>query len=87
MAPASPTPIIVVDPDRERAAGILSRLAELGHSARSVDSFVDDGLVVVSPEGYSITPMGRLVVRNIAMCFDRYLDDLRGDKPIFSRTV
>jgi len=49
--------------------------------------FVDDGLVVVSPEGYSITPMGRLVVRNIAMCFDRYLDDLRGDKPIFSRTV
>jgi oxygen-independent coproporphyrinogen-3 oxidase len=56
-------------------------------SLSKLQRFVDDGLVILSEDGMSITPMGRLVVRNIAMCFDRYLDDLRRDKPIFSRTV
>jgi len=56
-------------------------------SLPKLQRFIDDDLVVHTPESISITPMGRLVVRNIAMCFDRYLDDLRRDKPIFSRTV
>jgi oxygen-independent coproporphyrinogen-3 oxidase len=49
--------------------------------------FVDEGLVVLRDGAIEVTGMGRLVIRNIAMCFDRYLDDLRSDKPIFSRTV
>jgi len=49
--------------------------------------FVDDGLVIPDEDGFEVTEVGRLVIRNIAMCFDRYLDELRRDKPVFSRTV
>ena len=47
MAPASPIPIVVVDLDRGRAAGIVAQLTERGHSARSVESFADDGVAIV----------------------------------------
>jgi hypothetical protein len=30
---------------------------------------------------------GRLLLRNIAMCFDAYLEKMSGTKPVFSRTV
>lgn len=49
--------------------------------------FVDDGLVEPTEAGYRVTPTGRLVIRNIAMCFDRYIDGMRKSRPIFSRTV
>jgi oxygen-independent coproporphyrinogen-3 oxidase len=52
-----------------------------------LDRFVADGLVQIEEDRIGVTSMGRLVIRNIAMCFDRYLDDMRRDKPIFSRTV
>jgi oxygen-independent coproporphyrinogen-3 oxidase len=32
-----------------------------------------DGLVVVRPDRIQVTPRGRLLLRIIAMCFDRYL--------------
>jgi len=70
----------------ERRFGIVfdeyfaASIAKLGR-------FMDDGLLVERPGGYDVTLMGRLVIRNIAMCFDRYLDDMRGEKPLFSRTV
>jgi oxygen-independent coproporphyrinogen-3 oxidase len=41
---------------------------------------MEDGRIVIEDNG-------RFVIRNIAMCFDAYLDKLRKDKPIFSRTV
>jgi len=35
-----------------------------------------------------VTPLGRLLVRNIAMAFDAYLaDQQKGEKPMFSKTV
>ena len=34
----------------------------------------DDGLIELSDAGISITPSGRLLLRNIAMTFDRYID-------------
>jgi len=47
-----------------------------------------DGMVVVTDDAIEATPVGELFVRNLAMCFDRYLRDKRqGDKPVFSRTV
>ena len=49
--------------------------------------FVDDGLARVTGNTIEVTAMGRLVIRNIAMCFDRYLDDMASDKSVFSRTV
>lgn len=56
-------------------------------SVRKLGRFIADDLVRADAHRISVTPMGRLVIRNIAMCFDRYLDEMRGDKPIFSRTV
>ena len=49
--------------------------------------FCDDGLLKITSDKISITWMGRFVVRNIAMCFDAYLDKMIQDKPVFSRTV
>lgn len=56
-------------------------------SIAKLGRFVDDDLVALDADRIAVTPMGRLVVRNVAMCFDRYLDDMRKDKPVFSRTV
>jgi len=34
---------------------------------------VNDGLVRIDPDRIIVRPLGRLLLRNIAMCFDRYL--------------
>ena len=49
----------------------------------------DDGLVDVGPEAIRATPRGRLLLRNIAMCFDRYLDreSVIDARPRFSRAI
>jgi len=47
-----------------------------------------DGMVTVGDEAIEVTPVGELFVRNLAMCFDRYLREKQGgEKPVFSRTV
>jgi oxygen-independent coproporphyrinogen-3 oxidase len=38
-----------------------------------LDSFVADDLVKITPEQIIVTPKGRLLIRNICMCFDLYL--------------
>ncbi len=60
--------------------------------ARELDqlaAIVDDGLVEPAPDGsLFVTPLGRLLVRNIAMTFDAYLAEQRkAEKPMFSKTV
>lgn len=45
-----------------------------------------DGFVQVNDEGIAITEQGRLFLRNIAMCFDRYLHASKVDRS-FSKTV
>ena len=48
----------------------------------------DDGLLEFTKAGIRATPRGRLLLRVIAMCFDRYLQPSTGqDAPRFSRTV
>ena len=56
-------------------------------SIHGLQQFVDDGLVILSTDKISIVGAGRLLLRNIAMCFDAYLDSMKKDKPVFSRTV
>ncbi len=34
-----------------------------------------------------IVGAGKMVIRNIAMCFDAYLEKMRKEKPVFSKTV
>lgn len=38
-----------------------------------LQTFIDDQLVVVSEQSIEVTPRGRLLIRNICMCFDKYL--------------
>jgi len=40
---------------------------------RNLQPLADDGLVSIDDERISITPKGRLLLRSIAMVFDRYL--------------
>jgi oxygen-independent coproporphyrinogen-3 oxidase len=56
---------------------------------RLLASHERDGLATVSPTRIGVTPVGELIVRNIAMCFDRYMREKHASdaKPVFSRTV
>lgn len=49
--------------------------------------FADDGLVNLDPEKLTVTTAGRLLIRNIVMNFDAYLQKKVDQKPHFSRTV
>jgi len=51
------------------------------------DEFVQDGLLELTDGQIIVKGMGRLVIRNIAMAFDAYLEKMMKEKPIFSRTV
>lgn len=44
------------------------------------------GFVRLTPDGVTVTPLGRVFIRNICMIFDRYRDADTG-KPTFSRTI
>ncbi len=44
----------------------------------------EDGLIELSDEGFAVTPTGRLLVRNVAMVFDAYLEKSQVQ---YSRTV
>jgi oxygen-independent coproporphyrinogen-3 oxidase len=47
-----------------------------------------DGLVRIEPDRITVTSQGRLLLRNIAMCFDRYLDKPAAvTAPRFSRAI
>jgi oxygen-independent coproporphyrinogen-3 oxidase len=59
-----------------------------------LNEFIEGGLLVNENGKYKIVDTGRLIIRNIAMCFDAYLENMMNDlpdgkavKPIFSRTV
>lgn len=41
-----------------------------------LQDFVDDGLVTVHHDGIEVTPLGRLMIRNICTVFDRYLAEM-----------
>jgi oxygen-independent coproporphyrinogen-3 oxidase len=56
-------------------------------SLRALRPLEEDHLVEIAPERITIQGAGRLLLRNIAMCFDAYLDTMVKAKPIFSRTV
>lgn len=55
-----------------------------------LQAFADDGLLEVDPEWITVTPKGRLLIRNICMVFDRYLNLPRADGPQplrYSKTI
>jgi oxygen-independent coproporphyrinogen-3 oxidase len=46
-----------------------------------------DGLVELAPDHLHITPRGQILLRNVAMVFDAYLDKRPAGERKFSRTV
>jgi oxygen-independent coproporphyrinogen-3 oxidase len=44
-----------------------------GLELQALEALAGDGLVEVTPERIGVTPRGRLLVRTVAMVFDRYL--------------
>lgn len=52
-----------------------------------LQEFMHEGLVTITRASITINVIGRLIIRNIAMCFDAYLEQMMKDRPIFSRTV
>jgi oxygen-independent coproporphyrinogen III oxidase len=51
--------------------------------------FIDDNLIELTPTHLTVTKQGHFVVRNMAMCFDKYLEEIKktARNPVFSRTV
>jgi oxygen-independent coproporphyrinogen-3 oxidase len=56
-------------------------------SLSSLQPLAQDGLVEISDRMITVNPDGRFFLRNLAMCFDAYLDSVGKEKPLFSRTV
>ena len=52
-----------------------------------LDQFVREGLVENGPGKIEVKGSGILIIRNIAMCFDAYLETMMKEKPVFSKTV
>jgi oxygen-independent coproporphyrinogen III oxidase len=48
--------------------------AYFSEELRRLQPLADDGLVRILPGSINASPAGRLLLRNIAMCFDRYLN-------------
>ncbi len=54
---------------------------------KALETMAIDNLIEVSENNFTVTPLGRLFNRNIAMPFDAYLKNINPDKPTFSKTV
>ncbi len=74
--------IAIPEAAQQAENGLLESLSEAMHS---LQEFEADGLIMRQNGGYSITELGQLFVRNLAMPFDRYLPSQSGTA--FSRTV
>ncbi|MFN3593101.1 MAG: oxygen-independent coproporphyrinogen III oxidase [Thiobacillaceae bacterium] len=46
-----------------------------------------DGLITLTDQGFRVTDLGRIFLRNIAMCFDAYLRQAGEAQPRYSRTA
>ena len=52
-----------------------------------LDVFLRDGLLENNAEKIKVVGSGILIIRNVAMCFDAYLERMMKEKPVFSKTV
>ena len=54
---------------------------------KKLEAFTSEGLLEVGKDKISVVGSGILIIRNIAMCFDAYLEKMMKEKPVFSKTV
>ncbi len=55
--------------------------------AGSLKSMQEDGLLQIRDSGIEIMPVGRFLIRNIAMCFDSHLQNTAAKSTGYSRTI
>jgi oxygen-independent coproporphyrinogen-3 oxidase len=65
----------------------IDAAAYFADALKDLRPLADDGLVRLDGARIEVTPVGRLFLRNIGMCFDRYLKEAATDKPRYSRTA
>ena len=75
-----------------RKAEIVSRYSidfndYFSEALSTMEEFERDGLIELQDDELKVTTAGRLLIRNIAMNFDAYLNKKDDQKPQFSRTV
>ena len=58
-----------------------------GDAVEALDGFIDEGLVSLDKEHLRVSETGTLLIRNIAMPFDAYMQKYAGSKKSFSKTV
>jgi len=79
--------------DMELAKGDVERRFGIDFDTYFADAltqltpFEADGLLVHEKDKIEVAGTGRLVIRNIAMAFDKYLKKETDGRPVFSRTV
>ncbi len=61
--------------------------AYFGEGLVDLPPLAADGLIKLEPNKIVVTDLGRLFLRNIAMCFDAYLKQASTDQPRYSRTA
>jgi oxygen-independent coproporphyrinogen-3 oxidase len=49
--------------------------------------FINENLLENNADKIKIIGQGKLIIRNVAMCFDAYLEKMMKEKPVFSKTV
>lgn len=52
-----------------------------------LDVFIAENLLENNADKIEIIGSGKLIIRNVAMCFDAYLEKMMREKPVFSKTV
>ena len=52
-----------------------------------LQTFIDENLLENNADKIKIIGAGILIIRNVAMCFDAYLEKMMREKPVFSKTV
>lgn len=52
-----------------------------------LQTFIDQNLLENNQDKIKIIGPGILIIRNVAMCFDAYLEKMMKEKPVFSKTV
>jgi len=87
--------IRLTDEDRQRREVIRRLMCEFSlpmslagrfpAALKALGLLEEEGLVTIGSEALTVTPIGRLLVRNVAMAFDGYLGE--GGGPRFSATV
>ncbi len=61
--------------------------AYFAHELRQLQALADDGLIELDDRGLTVTPRGRLLLRVVAMVFDRSLSRPAGEIRRFSRVI